>query len=119
MSKYEVTVQMPVEITFTIDDTKLSDWDGRSLMQIHENGERWATGDPIPRETALAYMAAQIIDQGRLGGTDGFADFADDATSFAWPHFFTEDADVTVTALANAPAEDNHPTTDTQQGERA
>lgn len=96
MSKYEVTVQMPVEITFTIDDSKTSDWDGLPLMRIHENGERWATGAPITQEAALAYMAAQIIDRGRLGGTDGFADFAEDATSFAWPNFITDDADVTV-----------------------
>lgn len=97
MSKYEITVQMPVEITFTIDDTKVSDWDGRSLMQIHEDAERWSEGAPIPQREALAYMAAQIIDRGRLGGTDGFADFPEDATSFAWPHFLTGEADVTTT----------------------
>lgn len=111
MSEYEVTVDMPVEITFTIDDTKLSDWDGRSLMQIHENPERWAAGTPIPLETALAYMAAQIIDRGRLGGTDGFADFPEDATSFAWPHFLTDDADVTITRARGA----DNPTS-TEQG---
>lgn len=49
--KHEVTVEMPVSITFTIDDEKLSDW----------------------------------------------ADFADDATSFAWPRFVTDEAIVTTT----------------------
>ena len=96
MTEYQITVEMPVEVTFTINTDRVSDWDGRDLMHIHENGERWATGQPIPLDTALAYMATQIIDRGRLGGTDGFADFAEDATSFAWPQFDTASADVSV-----------------------
>ena len=96
MTMHEVTVEMPVQITFTIDDEKVSDWDGRSLMQVHENAERWAIGGPIPLNEALAYMASQIIDRGRLGGTDGWADFPYEATSFAWPHFATDCADVSV-----------------------
>lgn len=94
--KHEITVEMPVSITFDIDDEKLSDWDGRSLMEVHENGERWATGQPILLDLALAYMASQIIDRGRLGDTDGWADFPADATSFAWPHFGVDDAEVTI-----------------------
>lgn len=96
MSTFEVTVEMPVEITFTIDTDHISDWDGRDLMHVHENSERWAAGAPIERDLALAVMAAQIVDRGRLAGTDGWADFNDDATSNGWPHFQVDDAYVSV-----------------------
>lgn len=95
MTKHNVTVTMPVEVTFVIDDTKVSDWDGLDLMHVHENGERWIGNEPIPQEDALASMAAQIIDRGgRLGGTDGYADFSDDAAECRWPQYMYRDADV-------------------------
>lgn len=97
MTKHNVTVTMPVEISFTIDDRVKSDWDGRDLLHIHENGERWATGKPITRDMATAVIAAQIIDRGRLGNTDGFADFPESVTTNSWPHFIVDQADVTVT----------------------
>lgn len=96
MSLHEISVTMEVEVTFTIDDEKASDWDGRSLMTVHENPERWAAEAPIERDLALSYMASQIIDRGRLGGTDGWADFPDDATSFSWPRFYADEATVNV-----------------------
>lgn len=38
----------------------------------------------------------EVTDRGRLGGTDGWADFPDDATEQRWPTFLTDDADITV-----------------------
>jgi hypothetical protein len=47
---------------------------------------------------ALAYMASQLIDRERLGGTDGWADFPQDATTVGWPRYDADSAYVTVEA---------------------
>jgi hypothetical protein len=78
-----------------IDDEAVSDWDGRTLLHVHENPERFVEGTGL--RDALAAMAVSV---GLWGSRDGWADFDNEAI---WASMSTDAPEIGLVTLDGKP----------------
>lgn len=91
MATRKVEVEAIVRIVLEFDDEVVSDWDGRTLLTIHENEDRFLPG--ATQEDALAGAAVTI---GLWGSRDGYADFPNEAITARIAGEFPEIQSVTL-----------------------
>lgn len=70
MATRRAEVQAVVRIAVEFDDEAVSDWDGRKLLEAHENQDRY-----LPGATRQDVLAGAAVVVGLWGSRDGFADF--------------------------------------------
>jgi hypothetical protein len=70
MSRRRVEVEVTTTVIMEFDDEAVSDWDGRALLHVHENPERF-----LPGSTLRDSLAAAAVTIGLWGSRDGWADF--------------------------------------------
>lgn len=86
--KRRYAVDLSTTITIEVDDEAVSDWDGRTILTVHENRERWSR-DGVTRDDVIGMVAITVGTQGgRVGGSDGWADFPEGTvTEHGWPQW--------------------------------
>jgi hypothetical protein len=91
MTARKVEVEAVVRIVLEFDDEVVSDWDGRTLLQIHENEDRY-----LPGATQADALAGAAVTIGLWGSRDGYADFPVDAVRARIANEFPEIQSVTL-----------------------
>lgn len=86
MTKRRYEVEVSGTVTVVIDDEAVSDWDGKTILTMHENRERWSR-DGVTKDDAIGNIAIQ---NGLYNSRDGLADFPDSAYSTYSQHFEVE-----------------------------
>jgi hypothetical protein len=82
MRKFRVDISTTIEIE--VDDTVISDWDGKGVLD--PTSERWNHVAIATEEDVIGALGLALLNDYRVGGSDGFADLPENTATANWPN---------------------------------